>query len=228
MPNGTTIAVNADDDWVFPPGAVLVKNFRLNGRLIETRHLMCHPDGVWAGYTYEWNVAQTEATRVRGGKTVTVEGQEWVFPDEAEWLRCHTAVTGVALGPETAQMNRDFSYPSTGRTHNQLETLDSVAMFDTPIGDAAALPNMPAPVNLDLRYTTSLADTNACDVILDAGDLGLTMARIIAPGDSSRSVLVARMSRRDANGMPPLASATVDAVGVSLVSDWIDGLVNCN
>ena len=36
-------------------------------QLIETRLFMRHPDGVWAGYTYEWNAAQTEATRVTAG-----------------------------------------------------------------------------------------------------------------------------------------------------------------
>ena len=41
----------------FPAGSVLVKSFRLGGQLIETRLLMRHPDGVWAGYTYEWNDA---------------------------------------------------------------------------------------------------------------------------------------------------------------------------
>ena len=45
LPDGTTISVDADDDWDFPPGTVIVKNFELNGRLIETRHLMRHPDG---------------------------------------------------------------------------------------------------------------------------------------------------------------------------------------
>ena len=67
LPNGTTITRTLNDDWVFPNGTVIVKNFRLNGNLIETRHLMRHPDGVWAGYTYEWNAQQTEATRVQGG-----------------------------------------------------------------------------------------------------------------------------------------------------------------
>lgn len=258
LPNGTSIAVDGADDWVFPPGTVLVKNFRLNGQLVETRHLMRHPDGAWAGYTYEWNAAGTEATRVRGGKTTVIDGQDWVFPDEAECLRCHTAAAGVALGPETAQMNRDFAYAVTGRTYNQLETLDSIAMFDTPIGSAASLPAMPdptdssasvderaraylhsncaqchrpggpTPVDLDLRYTTLLADTGACDVVPSAGDLGLSMARIIAPGDAARSVLVARMNRRDDSAMPPLASTIVDVNGVSLLSGWIDGLVNCN
>ncbi len=258
LPNGTVMTVDAADDWLFPPGTVLVKNFRLNGRLIETQHLMRHPDGVWAGYTYEWNAGETQATRVRGGKVENIDGQDWVFPDEAECLRCHTTVAGVALGPETSQLNRDFTYPSTGRTHNQLETLDSVAMFATSIGNPAVLPAMPdpmdaaadlgdrarsylhtncaqchqpggpTPVNLDLRYTTALANTNACDVVPDSGDLGIAMARIIAPGDAARSVLVARTNRRDADGMPPLGSTIVDGEGVTLLTDWVNGLPNCN
>lgn len=258
LPNSTAMTVDADDDWDFPLGTVLVKNFRLNGRLIETRHLMRHPDGVWAGYTYEWNAGETEATRVRGGKVELIDGQDWVFPDEAECLRCHTIVAGIALGPETSQLNRDFTYPSTGRTHNQLATLDSVSMFASPIGDPATLPAMPdpmdgsadlgdraraylhtncaqchqpggpTPVNLDLRYTTLIANTGACDVVPDAGDLGIANARIIAPGDALRSVLVARTNRRGVEGMPPLGSTIVDTDGVSLLSDWINGLANCN
>jgi uncharacterized repeat protein (TIGR03806 family) len=258
LPNGTTISVDADDDWVFPPGTVVVKNFRLNGRLIETRHLMRHPDGIWAGYTYEWNAAGTEATRVHGGKTAQIDGQGWIFPDEAECMNCHTAAAGVALGPETAQLNGDFTYPSTGRTANQLTSLDAVSMFASPIGDPAVLPALadptdvaadldararaylhvncsqchrpggPTPVSLDFRYQTLLADTNACGVAPTAGDLGIPMAEIIAPGDSAHSVLVARMDRRDGNGMPPLASSLVDSDGVTLISDWIDGLANCN
>jgi len=259
LPNGTSISINAADDWDFPAGTVLVKNFSLNGRLIETRHLMRHPDGVWAGYTYEWNAAETEATRVRGGKTELIDGQDWVFPDEAECLQCHTVAAGVALGPETSQLNRDFTYPSTGRTHNQLETLDAIAMFSSPLqgnpstlpsmpqpGDAAAdlgdraraylhtncaqchQPGGPTPVNLDLRYTTLLPNTNACDVAPDAGAVGIAMPLIIAPGDASRSVLVARVDRRDVDGMPPLGSTIVDAVGVALLTDWINGLPNCN
>ena len=83
-------------------------------------------------------------------------------------------------------------------------------------------------MNLDLRYTTLLANTNACDVLPDAGGLGLMMPRIIAPGDASRSVLVARVDRRDVNGMPPLGSTVVDAAGVALLNDWVNSLTGCN
>jgi hypothetical protein len=89
-------------------------------------------------------------------------------------------------------------------------------------------PGGPTPVNLDLRYTTLLANTNACDVLPDAGGLGLMMPRIIAPGDASRSVLVARVDRRDVNGMPPLGSTVVDAAGVALLNDWVNSLTGCN
>jgi mono/diheme cytochrome c family protein len=237
---------------------VLMKHFRIGNALVETRLFMRHPDGVWAGYSYEWNAAQTDATLVQGGKTVSVAGQSWIFPSENDCLACHTAAAGSALGLETAQLNRDFVYPSTGRTANELATLDHVALFTRPIGDPSALPAMPdpsdstaplgeraraylhtncsqchrpsgpTPSSMDLRYSTLLANTNACAAAPQSGDLGLGLsARIIAPGDPALSVLVARTNRRDANGMPPLASAEVDIDGVTLLSDWIAGLAGC-
>ena len=259
LPNGTTIARGADGDWTFPNGTVIVKNFRLGGDLVETRHLMRHPDGVWAGYTYEWNAQQTEATRVRGGKTVSIAGQDWIYPSEGQCMECHTSDAGFALGPEDAQLNRDFIYPSTQRVANQLETIDHVMMFSSPLpGPAGTLPSMPdpsdaaadlgdraraylhtncaqchrpdgpTPSTMDLRYTTALPDTVACDAMPLEGDLGIANARLIAPGDSARSLIVERAGRRDSHGMPPLGSNVLDTAGISLLSNWIDGLANCN
>ena len=81
---------------------------------------------------------------------------------------------------------------------------------------------------MDLRYATSLADTNACDVVPSQGRLGIPGARLIAPGNASTSLVVERMQRRDIHGMPPLGSNVVDSAGVSLISDWINGLADCN
>jgi len=259
LPNGTTITRDGSDDWQFPNGTVLIKNFRLNGNLIETRHMMRHPDGVWAGYTYEWNALQTEATRVQGGKTVVIDGQDWIFPSEGQCMQCHTSAAGFALGPETAQMNRDFTYPSTGRTANQLETVDAVMMFTTPLpGPASGLPVLtdpadtnaslndraraylhtncaqchrpggPTPSSMDLRNSTLLANTAACDATPQHGDLGIANARLIAPGDAGRSLLIERTARRDSFGMPPLGSSELDADGITLMTNWINGLANCN
>ena len=259
LPNGTTITRNAEDDWEFPNGTVIVKNFRLNGNLVETRHLMRHPDGIWAGYTYEWNTQQTEATRVKGGKTIFSNGQDWIFPSESQCLECHTSSAGFALGPETAQLNRVFTYPSTGRIANQLETIDHVLMFTAPLPapvqslplltsptDSAAdiadraraylhtncaqchRPGGPTPSTMDLRYNTLFANTNTCDTTPLEGDLGITNARLIAPGDAARSLIVTRASRRDSHGMPPLGSNLIDITGVNLLAAWINGLTNCS
>lgn len=257
VPDGQTVAI-VDDDFDFPAGSVLMKHFRRGGTLIETRLFMRHPDGVWAGYTYEWNGAGTDADLVSGGKQVSVGGQPWIFPSEAQCLGCHTQVAGFSLGLEIPQLNGDLTYSETGRTANQLTTLDEIALFAAPLGDPAGLaqltdpfdnaasltdraraylhtncsqchrPNGPAPTNLDLRYDTTLGATNACDQSPQAGDLGIVNARLIAPGAADRSVLVARMDRRDADAMPPVGSALVDSAGVQLLSDWVDSLTGCN
>ena len=259
LPNGATMSVAPDGDFELPNGTVLMKLFRLAGRPVETRLFMRHTDGEWAGYTYEWNAQGNDAVRVIGGKSASVGGQTWVFPSEAQCLACHTAAAGRSLGLEIAQLNRDLLYPQTGRTANQVVTLNAVRMFSPPETRApSAMPAMPdpygssgtlasraraylhtncaqchrpnggTPTNLDLRYTTELAGTNACNLPPQAGELGIANARIIAAGDASRSVLVARMNRRDAQAMPPLASTVTDTVGVSLVTAWINSLTGCN
>jgi uncharacterized repeat protein (TIGR03806 family) len=257
LPDGQRVVVDANNDFDFPNGSVLVKNFSLGAQLVETRLFMRHSDGNWAGYTYEWNAGGTDATRVVGGKTVQVAGQTWEFPSEAQCLQCHSAAAGRTLGLEIGQLNGDFGYP-TGRTANQLTTLNSIdtltpaltlppaqlPVIPDPFGSAALgsraraylhtncshchRPTGPAPSDLDLRYTTALNATNACDITPTLGNLGIADARIIAPGSAARSVAVARVNRVGTDAMPPLARHTIDTAGVQLLTDWITGLASCN
>jgi uncharacterized repeat protein (TIGR03806 family) len=260
LPNGQNILTGSSDgDWDFPNGTVLRKDFRLGTRLVETRLFMRHTSGNWAGYSYEWNAGGTDATRVIGGKTVLVNGVNWIFPSEAQCLTCHTAAAGRSLGLETAQLNGDLLYPTTGRTANQITTLNTIMTLSPPItanpstlpayrdpyGTGGTLteraraylhtncsqchrPSGTAPGNLDFRYSATLTQTNACNALPQNGDLGLTNARIIAPGVPASSVLVARMNTRGTNAMPPLASSQVDSAGVTLITNWISSLANCN
>ena len=81
---------------------------------------------------------------------------------------------------------------------------------------------------MDLRYTTPLNSTNACNAMPQAGDLGLgANARLIAPGSAANSIVVNRANRRDSNGMPPLGSNQVDTAGVALLTQWINSLTGC-
>src|SRR5690606_26302694 len=191
---------------------------------------------------------------IDGGKTIDVGGKPWQFPSSAECAACHRASAGVALGLEVAQLNRPFTYPSTGRTANQLATFDAIGLLSTRMMPDT-LPALPSPSDqgaplaeraraylhwncahchgapsvavLGLRHDTPLALTGACDVPPSRGDLGIASARIIAPGAADRSVLVARMSRRDAHGMPPLATLEPDDSGIALIREFIDTLERC-
>jgi uncharacterized repeat protein (TIGR03806 family) len=259
LPDGLQISVAANGDWDFPNGAVLMKNFRIGARLIETRLFMKHPDGVWGGFSYEWNAQQTDATLVRGGAVRDIGGgRQWIFPSEAQCLECHTSAAGRSLGLETAQLNRDFTYPQSGRTANELSTLNHIGLLSPAIADPATEPSMPDPLNedatlsararaylhtncsqchrpggptpstMDLRYTTPLNATNACNATPQSGDLGVgANARLIAPGDAPNSLVVQRTNRRDQFAMPPLASNQVDTAGVALLTQWIDSLTGC-
>lgn len=256
LPDNTTIDITAANDWIFPVGSVLMKHFRINNKLIETRLLMRHTDGGWGGYSYEWNDQETEANLVLGGKNKDLGAQTWLYPSSSNCMQCHTQVSAFSLGPDTAQMNRSITYPSTGRTANQLATLDAIGMFTTSLSsDPASLPqlpdpfgtsdinsrarawlhtncaqchqsNGPTPVTLDLRYSTPIDQTGMCNLPPQSGDLGLTDARIIAPGLAASSVLLSRIQTRNANAMPPLGSLELDSDGIALIQTWITGMNN--
>ena len=125
---------------------MLVKNFRLGTRLVETRLFMRHTDGEWAGYTYEWNAQGTDATRVIGGKTRAGRRADLGVPERGAMPACHTEAAGRSLGLEMAQLNGAFTYPQTGRTANQVVTLNAIGLLSPAVTTApSALPSMPNP-----------------------------------------------------------------------------------
>ena len=167
LPDDETVNVTTGGNWEFPIGAVFLKNFRLEGQLVETRLLVRHADGGWAGYTYEWNEAETDATLLSGGKTKTLHGQEWSYPDRGECLGCHTDSTGRVLGFRPEQLNLDHTYDTTGRTANQLVTFEHVGIFNATLGvppeNQEALPDPTDPsVDLDDRARAYL-DANCAN-----------------------------------------------------------------
>lgn len=251
IPDGETIGVNAEGDWELPVGSVVIKEFRLNGRLFETRLMVHHDDG-WAGYTYVWRDDGSDAELLEGGLVKEVEGQSWTYPSRVECLSCHTSAAGYTLGLETGQLHRDAVYPGNVEAP-QLATLEHIGMLSAPIVDATAYPTVdgdaplddraraylhsncsqchrtggPTPTPLDMRFATALADSRLCDEG-QAGDMGIGAgARIVEPGVPGSSLLSNRMRRRDAFAMPPLGSHLVDSEGAAVVDAWIESLTTC-
>jgi hypothetical protein len=220
--------------------------------------LIRHDDGVWAGYTYEWNDEQTDATLVLAGRSKAVGSQTWTYPSRSDCIRCHTEAAGRSLGLELGQQNGDFVYASTNRISNQLKTLDHIGMFAAPLGKPLEqLPAYPDPTGstapletraraylhancsmchqpegggrgtMDLRFSPSLSTTKACNVDGEAGNLGVTGAKLLVPGSPEKSLISIRAHAAGANRMPPLATSIVDTAAAKVLDDWITGLASC-
>lgn len=252
LPDGETITVEQDGDWTLPNGSVIVKNFRVDDILVETRLFTRHDDGDWAGYSYEWDQGATAATLLDEGKTKTIAGQTWTYPSRTDCLYCHTAEAGRTLGLETRQLARTIA-GDAGVDVDQLDHLVALgALSARPAGDPLPATDGDAPLepraraylhancshchrpdapggraDIDFRFTTPAADVGVCDAKPRAGDLDIPDARLVAPGDPARSIVSARMHTLGTTRMPLLASSRVDDAGVALVDAWISGLTAC-
>ncbi|HSO38802.1 MAG TPA: PQQ-dependent sugar dehydrogenase [Labilithrix sp.] len=256
IPDGKTITAGAGGDLDLPAGSVTMKTFSLGGKRVETRLFVRHDDGDWAGYSYEWNDAQTDALLLPAGKVKTVGADTWTFPSRSECLRCHTQAAGRTLGLELAQLARPFDYP--GRpARDQLATLDHVGVFASPssplppdvtplpaYGGAAPLeararaylhancsfchrPDGGTAASMDLRFGTARAATRTCNAPPLRGDLGIAGAALVKPGAPAQSIVSRRMHAVDFSRMPPITVRKADPEGTSLVDDWIRNLTTC-
>ncbi|MBT2968401.1 MAG: PQQ-dependent sugar dehydrogenase [Candidatus Thiodiazotropha sp. (ex Ctena orbiculata)] len=256
LPDGGTISIDAEGRFVFPPGSVLGKHFRLDGELIETRLLMRHANSGWRGYSYEWNDTLTDAVLLDSAKDKAFANQTWHYPSSAECLLCHTGIAGVALGPELGQLNRDFPYPA--QSANQLITYEAIGLLADPLSDTqkstvfyaiddtayaaerrarsylhsnCAMCHQPGGTgggDLDMRMSASLAATGLCNQAPLTGDLGLNNPVLLKPGDPDNSILVLRMETMGETRMPPLGSGEVDTQAVAVIREWISGLLSCD
>jgi uncharacterized repeat protein (TIGR03806 family) len=256
IPSGSTVSIDGEGRLVFPPGSVLGKHFRLNGKLVETRLLMRHANSGWRGYSYEWNDNQTDALLLDAAKDKPVGAQTWHYPSPAQCLLCHTTVVGFSLGPELGQINRAFAYPAGNA--NQLITLEGIGALAAPLTDLqkstafyaiddtaytaerrarsylhanCAMCHQPGGTgggNLDLRMSATLAATGLCNRAPLASDLGLINPVLLKPGDPDNSILLLRMASLGGVRMPPLASSEIDDQALSVIREWIAGLAGCD
>ncbi len=247
LPEGKTLDVQSDGDIEIPNGAMLIKNFRADGKLFETRFYVRHDDGEYSGYSYKWNADGSNAELVETTQEAKVGDRDWVFPGRGDCNRCHTAAAGRSLGLELRQLDI-----TDDDGESQLERLTQAGVFDTKPTSVEAFPSIhsdaaletraraylhvncsschrpagPARVRLDLRFERSLAQSGLCETA-ELGNLDTAEGAYIAPGSAADSVVHARISRRDGEGMPPLASNLVDESGADLISDWIESLSSC-
>lgn len=159
---------------------------------------------------------------------------------------CHNAESGVALGFSASQLHRPSS--SSGAGDDQISHLVSIGVLEKPpaAGYASLVDPADGAASLEDRARSYLhANCAMChqpggnaivsfylrrDMPFDQlntnkgtgiGTFGLADARIIAPGDPFRSLLLYRMSKLGYARMPYIGSRMVDSAAVALIESWI-------
>jgi hypothetical protein len=69
-----------------------------------------------------------------------------------------------------------------------------------------------------------LAKANIVGVSPLHHSFGIAEARLVAPGEPKRSVLLERITRLGQGRMPPLATSVVDWDGAKMLREWIERL----
>jgi uncharacterized repeat protein (TIGR03806 family) len=200
-------------------------------------------DLVNAGITENISIKTVDGTRL----------QKWFFPGRQDCLTCHTHASGGVLGVKTRQLNGDFKYPD-GVTDNQLRAWNHAGLFDTTLDEKeiphfdklVSITNSAAPLELRVRSYLD-ANCSQChrpggveaffdarfDTPLDKqgllngpveNPLGISGAKIIVPGDTSRSVLFHRISITGNLQMPPLARNLNDRAAITAIAAWINSM----
>ncbi|MEM6800581.1 MAG: NPCBM/NEW2 domain-containing protein [Bacteroidota bacterium] len=265
------ITFDTEENWKFPKGTVMIKHFDLPtdernpGQTIklETRFVVFTDEGDAYGVTYKWNSAGSEAFLVglndaptedflitrADGTTFT---QTWEYPSRQQCMQCHNSVAGFSLGIKTRQLNKDFTYPSTGIRGNQLETWDHLNMFDKSIGSPTKLPALAyiedATASEEMRVRSYIDGNcsychrpNGVEGVFDGRSLkalfdqNMVSEKVIShaspsgwdvvhPGNPAQSVLYVRDGSNATDRMPPLGRTMTDDSYLATLASWINQL----
>lgn len=145
LPANTKVKWDAKENWVYPPGTVVVKNFDLPTnannpavhKRLETRLLVVKADGKVYGVTYRWRADNSDADLLTTGAQQNVSithaddttaSQTWSYPSPTECIDCHNAQSAQVLGLGTQQLNGNYTY-ANGVTENQLARWNNLGLF---------------------------------------------------------------------------------------------------
>ncbi len=219
LPEGEQIQRGDAEEWVFPVGTILIKNFFYSTdrrasddtiRPIETR-LMIREAADWKGHTYIWNDRLSEATRKVSGKRVSLtfldedgeaQTQEYIVPNTNQCKDCHERDHfSRPLGLVKRQLDR--SVIRFGAEINQLSWLVAQDLFEneTDVRSPGHLVDPFGPAPLERRARAYL-DANCAHCHRDGGN-----------GGPSGLVLLASETRPRAYGVCKGPVAAGDGTG---------------
>ena len=248
LPPGTVIDTSDVDDWQFPRGTRLWKEFTRDSVRVETRLLLKTGDGEgdWVGAAYVWN--GDDATLTSEG-VVNALGTEHDVPAADRCFGCHGGRRSRVLGFSAVQLENSAG-PLTLR--DAVETrllsrpppgslkLPGSASDQQVLGllhaSCAHCHNQVRPSALGPRC---FDPQNDIDLALSASALGdfaqtglarTVIGKSVKPGDAAGSKLFKLYTHRGPPGtfgpsqMPPLATEKVSEAAAEVLGNWINTL----
>jgi hypothetical protein len=103
LPASTQIDTSNMDVWKFPVGTRAFKEFKFDGKLVETRVLWKQPDGSWLTGTYIWNSAQTSAP-LNTSRSPVLLASGYEIPTAKDCGKCHHGGSDYVLGIEAVAL----------------------------------------------------------------------------------------------------------------------------
>lgn len=223
LPPGVPVDTTDPDDWRFPVGTRLWKQFSRDGVPIETRLLekLAPADDAWLMVAYVWNADGTDATIAPEG-VQDARGTTHDVPPAADCRACHDGRRSRVLGYSAIQLDATLVIPGNEVEQGALGYLHANCSH---CHNAARPPVRGSrcydPRNdLDFRLLTSRLGR-----VEDTPTYATAVGGVVRPGRPDDSALLKLVTRRGASmQMPPLATEIVDDAAVALLRQWIERL----
>jgi hypothetical protein len=243
IPEGQSIDATSADEWRFPVGTKVWKEFHASDHKIETRLLWKVRVDHWVLASYVWSDDGTSAKRGEGA-AVTVGGAPYHVPSQDDCIGCHKgrpdvllgfemvslaqpAATGVTLGV-LAQENRIVPPPAKTSI-----TLDP-GLGELHVNCGVSCHNATsAATRHDSKLRLRISVDEVTNKPVDQWELYTTTVNvpaalplwggeaIIAPGAPDKSAIIAAMTSNDATGKMPPVAYDVDVNGTAAVEAWV-------
>jgi len=250
LPPGAQVDVSDPDNWVFPVGTRFWKEFWVGAdpkRLGETRLLRKTAQG-WLYTSYVWSDDGKRAVQVNDG-VADLFGSGHTVPKRDQCRECHSGRPDFVLGWDAVMLGLGAS-PALDELASEGLLSGALNSPTLPFDDVerAALTYLHANCGVSCHNSTDEAPGRSSGLYLRIELSALASAQTTAavtsgmnrepdsnvalppggpyydlrPLDPARSLIVARMSRRDEFAMPRIGSNFVDERGVSLIRAWIE------
>lgn len=251
IPEVGVFRVSPEGRLALPIGSVVMKTLSAEGRKVETQLLLHRPDDTWDAYAYVWLENQANALLAKGATRVKLpSGREHIVADRSQCISCHALDVIPTIGLEAAQLDRDDVDYGNGKLGNPLATLEKLKIIEEPVPRDTykrlpraggfetaerrargylhancAFCHRGGEKLIDLRFSTPLRSTQACDV---AGKLKVGGRAIIQPRQPDESQLFNSMKTTGEGRMPPWATIVPDQAALSFVRSWIESIAACD